>query len=337
MPESLLLAAVLVLAAFLTGIFRGYALKKGILDIPGRRSSHQRPTPRGGGLAIVISYLLALLVLLCRQHLSLETFLALSGGGGIVAAAGALDDHRSLKAGLRLFIHFLAAAWGLYWLNGLPEISLGGYLLEPGWLANLCGIVLLGWFLNLFNFMDGIDGIAASEAVFISAAAVLIIRSQGGGDTLLLSLFACSCLGFLFWNWPPARIFMGDAGSGFLGIILGLLAVHTSSHSPGINIWTWLILAGFFIVDTTVTLLRRIIAGETWYRPHRSHCYQVLARRWQSHRRVTVLFLLVNIFWLLPLAFLSVWEPSRGHIIMITAWLPLVCGVYLAGAGKRNA
>ncbi|MFO7728689.1 MAG: glycosyltransferase family 4 protein [Desulfonatronovibrio sp.] len=335
MLEPVLHISTFVFSILLTGIFRYYALKKGVIDIPNHRSSHKTATPRGGGTAIVVSYLAVLFVLLAAGGIRIDTFLALSLGGGLAAAVGALDDYRSIKISWRLLIHSGAAVWGLYWLGGIPEILIGNYQLEPGWLANLVGIIFLAWFLNLFNFMDGIDGIAASEAVFVSSGAALIIWFGGGQNISLMTFFSCACLGFLCWNWPPARIFMGDAGSGFLGIVLGLLAVQTARF-PEISIWSWLILSAVFIVDATVTLLRRIITGKPWYRAHRNHCYQILARRWQSHRKVTVLLLLINLFWLLPLAFLSALKPSHAFSLTLTAWLPLICAVYLAGAGAER-
>ncbi len=336
MPEPVLLFFIFLLSLLLTGILRHYALQKGVMDVPNHRSSHVTPTPRWGGVAMVASFTIALMVLLILEQLCLGTFLALAGSGGLAAAVGARDDYRSLSPSRRLLIHFGAAAWGLYWLGGMPEITVAGFLVMPGWPVNLIGLVFLVWFLNLYNFMDGIDGLAATEAVFVSGAAAFIIWLRGGDDTFLLVLFSFSCLGFLFWNWPPARIFMGDAGSGFLGIILALFAIHTS-HTPSINLWTWLILAGFFIIDATLTLFRRIFSGSTWYKAHKSHCYQILSRRWQSHGKVTVLVSAVNLVWLLPMALLSALNPSSAFIYTLVAWLPLACLVVITGAGTERS
>lgn len=196
-------------------------------------------------------------------------------------------------------------------------------------LFNVFWLVSLVWLLNAYNFMDGIDGFAAAETVFVSGAAALLIgfnTNAVSGDMMLALLIMASTAGFLFWNIPPARIFMGDVGSGFLGLILGVLAILTVRNGS-LSMWVWVILLGVFVVDATITVLRRMIRGVRWHEAHRSHAYQHAARRWKSHGKVTVAISLINIFWLLPWSLAAFHWPHFGVVFATVALTPLV---YLA-------
>lgn len=308
----------------LTYWLRRYALHKSLLDIPNGRSSHTVPTPRGGGVAIVASYLVALAVLLGQGALGFQVFLGLSGAGLLIAALGFLDDHGHVAARWRLLGHFLAASWGLFWLGGLPPIQMFGGVLDIGWLGNALAVVYLVWLLNLYNFMDGIDGIASVEAVCVCLSAALIYALNGFADLVWLPvLLAAAVLGFLFWNFPPAKIFMGDAGSGFLGIILGVLSLQAAWISSQL-LWAWLILLGVFIVDATVTLIRRLVRGDKIYEAHRSHAYQFASRRYGKHLPVTSAVGVINLFWLLPVALCVTQLGVDGALALIVAYIPLV-------------
>lgn len=264
--------------------------------------------------------------------------MAFTVGGAIVAIIGFADDYHHVSAGNRILVHFIASSIGLYLLGGISPVKIGSIIVDFGPAGFIVGVVFLVWFLNLFNFMDGIDGIAASEAVFISGSAVLIISSTDGwgATTSMLLLFLAACCGFLIWNWPPAKIFMGDVGSGFLGFIIGLFVIMTIK-SGELSLCAWLILSGVFFIDATITLLSRIMKGQCWYTAHRSHAYQILSRELMSHKKVTVIVLFINVFWLLPLAYLSNYYFKHSLMIMAIALLPLVCGVCLIGAGKKCA
>jgi Fuc2NAc and GlcNAc transferase len=155
-------------------------------------------------------------------------------------------------------------------------------------------------------------------------------------EWLSLLFFLASCVaGFLIWNWPPARIFMGDACSGFLGFVLGALAVGTSVNGP-MTLWGWGILGGVFFVDATTTLLVRMFRREKWYEPHRSHVYQILSRRFNSHSKITLGVFLVNIFWLFPLALWATNKPSVGLLLLVLAWAPIFVIAYRVGAGQAE-
>jgi Fuc2NAc and GlcNAc transferase len=325
-------AAILAISWVLTGGVRRFALARGVLDIPNQRSSHSQATPRGGGVAIVAAATLALLVLALRGSIPRELLLVLIGGGIAVAGVGFADDHYSIPAGPRLAVHFLAAAWAVYWLGGFESVRVGANILHLGWAGVVLATLGIVWFLNLFNFMDGIDGIAASEAIFIAAAGALL-SSGGDGVAPAAWVFAASCGGFLLWNWPPAKIFMGDVGSGYLGYGLAVLGLK-AAHQDAAALWVWLILGAVFLLDASVTLARRALRGERVYQAHRSHAYQWLARRWRSHRRVTLAVVGLNLLWLAPCAALARGYPTMAAWIALMALLPLAVAVLAAGAGR---
>lgn len=327
-----LLLAVVV-SWMLTGLLRRYAASKNLLDIPNKRSLHAVPIPRGGGMAIVVTFLMGLVSLLIIRELNAQVLLGLLGAGALVAAVGFMDDHGHLSPKWRLLVHFSAAIWTLVWLGELPELTIFGHVLNLGWLGYAATAVALVWLLNLFNFMDGIDGIAASEAIFVAGSGlVFAILAAHTSLQLVAVLLIGATLGFLIWNWPPAKIFMGDVGSGFLGITLGIYA-YWAMVDGVVSLWSWVIIFGVFIVDATFTLIRRIIQRRKWYEAHRSHAYQHAARRW-GHLRVTVAVSLLNVMWLLPIAYISNIHREFGPILTVLAFLPLVVLVLLLRAGK---
>jgi Fuc2NAc and GlcNAc transferase len=195
------------------------------------------------------------------------------------------------------------------------------------------------WALNLFNFMDGIDGIAASEAIFVALAGTLLTSSfaPGSGVGFAALLFAAACGGFLLWNWPPASIFLGDVGSGYMGYVIVVLALSANRDNP-VALWVWLILGGVFFVDATVTLVGRLLRGERVYQAHRSHAYQWLARRWESHGKVSTAVLVLNVVWLLPWAMLAETFPRYAAVSVLAAFAPLtlLAAVIGAGHGERT-
>jgi len=331
-----LAVAVLALTAVLTGLVRRLAEAHGVLDVPNARSSHAAPTPKGGGAAIVLSVSGACLVLY-GTHLIGRDVLGAILGGLAVAALGFADDRHHLRAGPRFLVHVLAALWALSWLGGLPPVRLGNQLVSSaagGYVLGTLGIV---WVLNLFNFMDGIDGLAASEGVFVSAtgAALAAYAGEGAGVWAPALMVAVACLGFLLWNWPPARIFMGDVGSGYLGYVLGVLTVIATRADP-VSLCVWLILGGVFWCDATVTLARRVLRGESPHTAHRSHAYQQLSRRFGEHRRVTLLVLGINLLWLLPWATYAQLNPPHALAATLAALVPLLVLALAAGGGAAE-
>src|SRR5438552_3777123 len=275
----LLPVCVFLSARWLTGQFRRYALARGLIDVPNARSSHAVATPRVGGLAIVLTTLISLPLLAAVGALLWPVVWALLGGGGLVAIVGLVDDHRPIARRWRFLGHLVAAAWVLAWLGGLPPISLLGFVPNLGWFGHAFAALYLVWLLNLTNFMDGIDGIAAVEAITVSlGGAVLYLVAVPGKSAWFTPLvLASATLGFLVWNWPPAKIFMGDVGSGFLGLMLAALSLQAGWVAPRF-FWSWVILLGAFVVDTTVTLISRVVRGDRFYEAHRCHAYQHAAQ-----------------------------------------------------------
>jgi Fuc2NAc and GlcNAc transferase len=242
-----------------------------------------------------------------------------------------------LSARVRITVHFGAAAAAMYWVGGLPPMQIGERLVTFGWEGHVLGILGIVWSLNLFNFMDGIDGIAASEGTFMTVAGAAIALGTGvsGAFPALSLAIGAGCLGFLVWNWPPAKIFMGDAGSGYVGYVLAVLAL-LAGREAATGLFVWVILGGLFFVDATVTLARRLARRERVYEAHRSHAYQWLARKWGSHRRVTLLTNAVNVAWLFPCAWLAALYPERAAWIAVVALAPIMVGVLVAGAGRKE-
>jgi len=329
---SILLAA--LTAAWLgTGLIRRYALSSNLIDVPNKRSSHTLPTPRGGGMAIVVVFLFSIGALFALGRLTTAQSWALFGAGAWVALVGFVDDHRHIPAGWRLLAHFLGAGWGLYGLGGFPPLQLFGQAIDLGVVGHVIGLFYLVWLLNLYNFMDGIDGIAGIEAITVCVGGVLLFLLSGNeGLWLEPALLAAACAGFLIWNFPPAKIFMGDAGSGFLGIVLGLVSIQSAWLNPNL-LWSWLCLLGVFIVDATWTLWQRFRRGERLHEAHRSHAYQFAARRFGSHKAVTLFVGAVNLFWLLPLAVSIGLGLLNGMLGLVLAYLPLLLTAIKFNAG----
>jgi Fuc2NAc and GlcNAc transferase len=300
----------------LTGLLRRYALAASLLDIPNARSSHSLPTPRGGGVAIVVVFLLGILILFNVGLLTTTALYALLGAGAWIAVVGFIDDHQHIPARWRLVAHFIGAAWGLFWLGGLPPL----FGFDLGWLGYLLGAFYLVWLLNLYNFMDGIDGLASIEALSVCLGGVLLSGMTDQAHGLILLIMAVA--GFLVWNYPPAKIFMGDAGSGFLGITLGLFSIQAANHTPQF-FWSWLILLGVFIVDATWTLVQRFLRSEKVYEAHRSHAYQFASRHYSSHKAVSLVVAAINIVWLLPIALWVGWGGLNALLGLVIAYLPL--------------
>lgn len=317
----------LVLAWILTGRVRRYALQRGLLDLPNVRSSHDRPVPRGGGLAVVAVTLSNVALAAVAGWLSARTAIALIGGGGAVALVGWIDDRRGLAPLTKAAVQACASLWALAWLGGLPELRWGEAALHVGAMGWVLGTVGVMWGINFYNFMDGIDGLAAGEAVTVSAAAILLLGGTGHADVVVVgALVGGSSAGFLLWNWPPARIFLGDVGSAFLGFMFAALAVM-SENSGGLPVAGWLLLLGVFFMDATLTVARRILSGQPWYRAHRSHAYQRAVQAGRSHRSVTLAIAGLNVM-LAGLTWVGATYPARmpamvglGGMLLLAVYL----------------
>jgi len=328
MAELYTWLAIFLFSSCMTYLLRIYALKKNVIDVPNARSSHSVPTPRGGGMAIVLAY---------SGVLALSGWWWLFAAGLLVAIVGWLDDQWHVKPLIRLQVHIMSCAMVVYAAGGLPAFSMFGLEMQWGLAGSVLAVIALAWILNLYNFMDGIDGIAGVEAVTTAGVAGLILWFvYGGYDLAWLHLYlAAGSLGFLLWNWPPAKIFLGDAGSGFLGLMLGALTILSASYVAEM-LWVWLILLGVFIVDATFTLTRRLLRGDKVYEAHRSHGYQYASRLY-GHKAVTLAVLAINLLWLAPIALTVAMKHVDGAWGLLMAYAPLTWLAWNYKAGELEA
>lgn len=280
-----ILSAFLVFAGtvFSVGLTRQILARRRILDIPNERSSHSTPTPRGGGIGVLAILLPAWVFWgLYAVDGSGRTTLVVVSGALFLAVMSWLDDLRGLGALSRLVAQFVVAGLGVWVSDGLV---FNGLL--PGFLDGLMATVLLVWFINLFNFMDGIDGISGVEALVIGIGIFFVggftSRLDGGANQALM--VAMAALGFLTWNWPPARVFIGDVGSTVLGFLLGWLLLQMAAAGYWLSA---LILPLYYLADSGLTLARRLLRGENIARAHKTHFYQKAVQNGHGHGTVSL-------------------------------------------------
>ena len=329
-PILIVAACGLLVSALLVAASLAYARRRGLLDQPGRRRSHAQPTPRGGGIGIVVSVLMVAMPVLAflPQPEPPTAVVVLALALLAVAAVGWRDDHKPLPVLPRIGVHLLGS------------LAVAALLLAPAansdprvwaWLIPLA-IVFAGS-VNAHNFMDGIDALLGLQSLFVLVAYAVLAWVTGAfalGAAAAAS--AAACLGFLLFNRPPARIFMGDVGSGTLGLLLAAFAGLLVQRSLAL-LWPCMVLSSAFLVDAGLTLLQRILAGKRWYTAHREHLYQWMVRAGSSHARTDVMYLLWNLIIAAPAAWAALHWPASG---------PLLCAaVYVFAAatwiiGKRT-
>jgi Fuc2NAc and GlcNAc transferase len=256
--------------------------------------------------------------------------------GAIVALIGLFDDLGNVRSiSTRLGTHVVGAGIGLWIIGGVPQISVLSYAIEPSIIGNIFAVLYVVWLINLYNFMDGINGLAGVEAISVCVLVAVLSVRNGLTSTPVISLLilASAVAGFLVFNFPSARVFMGDVGSGFLGLTFAMLSLISANEKENM-FWVWMIMLGVFVVDTSYTLFYRLLKGENVKVAHRGHAYQVLARRLNSHRLVTVGVLIVNVFWLFPVAFLVVEKRLSGVVAVAFAYGPIFVAVHFFSKGK---
>jgi Fuc2NAc and GlcNAc transferase len=310
-----------------------FALDKQILDIPNERSSHAVPTPRGAGVAFAAVFLVFVILLGFMHVLLLQDLLAIVAGA-LVAAVGYWDDRCSLNIRTRLAVQLCAAS---IVVASLATFHVPGRASSSVFvMAVLMCMEILGitWILNLTNFMDGIDGIVGIEVVTVTAVCAGLIVAERGitVSALLFAMLGVTVAPFLFYNWSPAKVFMGDVGSCFIGFTLGVLSLIAAAHHQ-LSLLCPLILLGVFISDATCTLVTRMLTGQRWYAPHRTHAFQILARRY-GHRRVAGSVGIVNLVWLAPLAIAAEYDQARGIVYAVVAFAPLLIVCRVLGVGN---
>lgn len=289
----LVLVSSMFVAYWLTGLTRNYAMRQELLDIPNQRSSHSVPTPRGGGVSIIVAIVVAGLLAAWKYPDQAGPLFLLITTSFTYALLGWLDDHIDLSSLSRFLVQILISVFAISWLFMIDGASLSGHV--PAQLLAITAVLWVVWMANLYNFMDGIDGIAAIEALVLSAAAAVWFGVQGGDGIMIVALAVMGAsAGFLGWNWSPAKIFMGDVGSVALGAFFAVLALVGSSHY-GIPITAFIVLYGVFLVDSTVTLIKRMLRREKWWQAHRSHYYQRAVQSGWSHSEVSLAVLVIDI------------------------------------------
>jgi UDP-N-acetylmuramyl pentapeptide phosphotransferase/UDP-N-acetylglucosamine-1-phosphate transferase len=330
---AFLLAAFAVSALF-TWAAIGYARHRNLVDLPGHRRSHTTPTPRGGGIGIVLAIVICLAAIgLGIDGATIPTRLIVSIA--LVASVGWIDDHRPLPILIRLAAQIVSSAVFFWPIIAQTWQEIGAVdrtvIFEDGALIAVF-IGLCVWSINLHNFMDGIDGILSTQAIFVFAVlAWLCSLDDRTAHGLQIAVCAAAVVGFLPFNFPRAHIFMGDVGSYVLGLLIFVACVWQFSSSRSMAA-SGLIAVSAFLTDATCTLLSRLFTGQRWYHPHREHLYQWMTRAGLSHRRVVAWYAAWNLFMVLPVIFFLNRGPigpdaSRGwgaavgfYVVAIVVW-----------------
>ena len=283
----------LALSFALTYLIKNYYIKHALLEEINERSSHTVPTPHGGGIAIALVWFGGLFYLYFTHEIDSSLFFALMVGI-IISVVSFFDDLYDLSPKVRLVAQAVVAFGGLYFLGGLEQLDFGLICVQNQMFTNVFSFLMIVWFINLYNFLDGINGYAGGESLFLALGGFFLF---GGGHFLVL---AAAVLGFLYWNWGKAKIFMGDVGSTLLGYNIAIFTIYYANELSS-NFWVWIILFGLFWFDATLTLLRRKLNGEQLSQAHKKHAYQRLQQSGWSHIKVSsfgmgvnlILFLLV--------------------------------------------
>ncbi|MBF7066129.1 MraY family glycosyltransferase [Aliarcobacter butzleri] len=289
---------ILLLFSFLLTYFiKNYMIKKSLVASVNERSSHTVPTPHGGGIAIAITWFIGLFYLYFIGQIENNLFYALLLGA-VISIVSFFDDIYELSPKLRLIIQAIVAIGGLYFLGGFEALSFGIFDIQNPIFTNIFAFFMIIWFINLYNFLDGINGYAGSEAVFLSLAGFILF---GGNYFLVLDV---AVLGFLYWNWNKAKIFMGDVGSTLLGYNVAIFTIYYANQEPT-NFWIWIILFGVYWFDATLTLIRRKLNKERLSLAHKKHAYQRLTQAGWSHYKVTNYSIGLNILLFAIVFFIS--------------------------------
>lgn len=314
MSYFLLFIILFILSWVSTYTIKEIAVKKSLMDIPNDRSSHTMPTPHGGGIAIAVTWFTGIGYLFTIGKLEPDLFYALMVGA-VIAVVSYLDDLYELQPKTRFLIQFFTVLAGLWFLGGLNVLDFGLLKIENSIITNTIAVVAIIWFINLYNFLDGIDGYAGSEAIFLGIAGYLLF-----GDAQFVVLIA-SVLGFLIWNWHKAKIFMGDVGSTLIGYNVAIFAIYYQNN--GTSIFIWLILFGIFWFDATLTLYRRYKNKEQLSHAHKKHAYQRLTQSGWKHSKVVIYSMAVNM-----ILFLFAWMAMENTSLELILFCVSVIFLY---------
>lgn len=334
----LLLSLIIVFIYTHALIYLSYSYaKRNLMQSPHFRGTHTNAIPRGVGLSVVIVCLISLTALgLNNAYFPTSFAVGLVIGGILIATIGFMDDHQHVASIIRLCVQSLSVGFILFLMGGFPDLYFLGYVFHVGWIGHIVAFIGMLWFVNLYNFIDGIDGQAGTETIFIclnlgSMAYLLGFISL----TWLMLVVATSMLAFLCWNWQPAKVFMGDVCSAFLGFLFASLMAFTARDNT-IPILCWLILLSLPIIDMTYTLVLRLLKGYSYNEAHNWHAYQHAVVRYGSHQAVVLRGLAINIFWLAPLAWAAFILPQFDLYLFVIAIAPIFYVVIKLGAGTEN-
>lgn len=297
-----------VIAVFLmtllgTHCYIKYAKSNGLIDLPNQRSSHTVPTPRGGGCVFLAVWFCAVIVLWLLHDLSARTAILLLLPTCVLGVIGFLDDRMNLSAKYRFLCQLLLGIWVIYMLMPSLQLNFVFFSITSSWLVVICALFFILWSTNLFNFMDGTDGFAGMQACVMLLPMAFLLWQKDPAFSYILILLAVGVIGFLCFNWPKAKVFMGDVGSATLGFLLIVFALYSQQHDQ-MPMLIWVMLYGVFLFDATVTLLRRLWHKQRWYEAHKLHAYQRLHQSGFSHAMVLCATTLLNIL-IIALAMLA--------------------------------
>ncbi|MFT5211455.1 MAG: Fuc2NAc and GlcNAc transferase [Flavobacterium sp.] len=323
----LLLFGIALLSYFGSLLYRFYALQKGVVAEVNKRSAHDIPVPTGSGLVLLMVFCFSLLILWYWEILGQKIILACLGPL-LVSIIGFLDDRGEIAVSRRILLYLVAAIWTVIVL-GFPTLNFLGYIVDLHFAGLLLAVISLFWLQNLFNFMDGMDGIAASEVIFVCLSVIVIVWPNHNEWTILCLICCLLALGYLPINLPPAKLFMGDAGSNLFGLLLGLMIISGEL----VSIWVWIILLSQFIVDACLTVCVRLVKKEKIYESHSQHAYQHLNRKFGT-KSILFLTISINLLWLYPLAWFAHLSPDHSLILLTLAVLPIALKDWFSGAGK---
>jgi UDP-N-acetylmuramyl pentapeptide phosphotransferase/UDP-N-acetylglucosamine-1-phosphate transferase len=318
----LLAAAAFVIAVVLTRRFCDPTSRFHILDQPNPRSLHTQPTPRSGGLAILAAVFLCGTAAIYFAGQPQEPFYSwMAGSCFLVAGISYADDRFTVPSGVRFVIHALAASALVFGGVVINPLQLPGLeLAMPYWAGVIVTLLFVVWMLNLYNFMDGMDGFAGGMAVFgFGTFAVLGLLAGGTLFAVLNLIIAAAALGFLVFNFPPARIFMGDVGSSTLGFLAASMSLW-AAHERLFPFWAAVLVFSPFVADATVTLIRRLLRGERVWQAHKTHYYQRLVQAGWGHRK-TVLFEYAVMLGCAMTALEGVHSPEKLQTVLLVGWM----------------
>jgi UDP-N-acetylmuramyl pentapeptide phosphotransferase/UDP-N-acetylglucosamine-1-phosphate transferase len=305
-----------ILSFVLTFLIRKLAITISIVDVPSERSSHRNPTPKGGGLAVAVVWFTGLIYFYLTKNIDERLFFSFLPGI-LLVIIGIIDDIIAIRPLYRLIFQFIVSSIAVFILGGLEKLDLGFYVIGNRTVLTVLALLGTVWFINLFNFLDGIDGYIGMEVVFISSSIVLLFN-----DSIAPILLAAT-LGFLIWNWQPAKIFLGDVGSTLLGFNIAIFSIYYQNSSRS-SLLIWLILSSLFWFDATLTLYRRYRHKEPLIIPHRKHAFHRIVKAGFSHQKTVLLGFIINLVMLL-LAYLSV----RFRAMMIPLLVLSILLLYL--------